>query len=473
VYAFGNGAVQSSGVSDLAALFHVLEEGGCGRRKAALRILVYGLNYAPELTGVGKFTGEMASWLAGRGHEVHVVAAPPYYPAWKIRADYGIGLYCTERPAGGPVVHRIPLYVPSRPTGIKRLAHLISFVVGSIPVMLREIFWQPQLVFTVEPTFFGAPLAMLVARVCGAASWLHVQDFEVDAAFDLGYLRPDGVLRAVALWMERRFMGAFDRVSSISAKMRERSWAKGVLPGAAVLFPNWVDVETVRPLEWCEDCIRRIRRELLPKVAEIEHKIIFLYSGNMGEKQGIGVLAPLAAGFAGDDRIHFVFCGDGAFRSRLEESVRGMDNVTLLPLQPLTLLNRLLNVADVHLLPQRVGAADLVMPSRLTGMLASGRPVIAMADVGTQVALVVEGLGLVVPLEAAGTLRAAVELLVDNGELRLRLGRAARAYAVAHLGKEAVLKRFEMDMQSLVYGSQRAFADAVRNGEPCSVESDQ
>ncbi len=339
--------------------------------------------------------------------------------------------------------------------------------------MLREIFWQPQLVFTVEPTFFGAPLAMLVARVCGAASWLHVQDFEVDAAFDLGYLRPDGVLRAVALWMERRFMGAFDRVSSISAKMRERSWAKGVLPGAAVLFPNWVDVETVRPLEWCEDCIRRIRRELLPKVAEIEHKIIFLYSGNMGEKQGIGVLAPLAAGFAGDDRIHFVFCGDGAFRSRLEESVRGMDNVTLLPLQPLTLLNRLLNVADVHLLPQRVGAADLVMPSRLTGMLASGRPVIAMADVGTQVALVVEGLGLVVPLEAAGTLRAAVELLVDNGELRLRLGRAARAYAVAHLGKEAVLKRFEMDMQSLVYGSQRAFADAVRNGEPCSVESDQ
>jgi len=341
---------------------------------------------------------------------------------------------------------------------LKRIAHLFSFMVGSVPVMLREIFWKPDLVFTVEPTFFGAPLAMLVAKACGAFAWLHVQDFEVDAAFDLGYLRRDGPVRWAALRLERLFMGAFDRVSSISAKMRERCWAKGVPLECAVLFPNWVDVEEVHPLEECADCLRRSRRELLPGVAGIECKIIFLYSGNMGEKQGVGVLAPLAAAFAGDARMHFVFCGDGAFRSRLEDSVRGMANVTLLPLQPLARLNNLLNAADVHLLPQRVGAADQVMPSRLTGMLASGRPVIAMADVGTQVALVVDGLGLVVPLEAAGTLRAAVDLLADNAELRLRLGRAARAYAVAHMAKEAVLERLELDIESLVYGWRAGYA---------------
>jgi len=127
-----------------------------------------------------------------------------------------------------------------------------------------------------------------------------------------------------------------------------------------------------------------------------------------------------------------------------------MDNVTMLPLQPIERLNDLLNAADVHLLPQRVGAADLVMPSRLTGMMASGRPVIATAGAGTQVASVVEGCGLVVPVEDAGALRAAVELLVEDKGLRLRLGRAARAYAVQHMGKQEVLEQFESDMNSLV-----------------------
>jgi colanic acid biosynthesis glycosyl transferase WcaI len=125
-------------------------------------------------------------------------------------------------------------------------------------------------------------------------------------------------------------------------------------------------------------------------------------------------------------------------------------NVTLLPLQPLDRLNELLNVADVHLLPQRAGAADLVMPSRLTGMLASGRPVIATADPGTQVALVVEGRGLVVPIDDTAALHAAVTRLVEDEELRLGMGRAARQYAVEHLGKEQVLQRFELDLVELV-----------------------
>ena len=161
---------------------------------AEVRILIYGLNYAPELTGIGKYTGEMAAWLAERGHEVRVVTAPPYYPAWRVREDYRGKLYRTENGAkdGEPIVYRTPLYVPEKPTGIKRMVHLFSFMLGSLPVMLRQIFWQPEIVFTVEPTFFCAPLALLVARAAGAASWLHVQDFEVDAAFDLGLLPAEG-----------------------------------------------------------------------------------------------------------------------------------------------------------------------------------------------------------------------------------------------------------------------------------------
>jgi colanic acid biosynthesis glycosyl transferase WcaI len=417
-----------------------------------LRILVYGLNYAPELTGIGKYTGEMASWLAERGHKVHVVTAPPYYPAWRIRDDYRGTSYRTERYPGQPVVRRTPLYVPERPTSLKRIAHLFSFMLGSIPIMMREMFRQPQVVFTVEPTFFGAPLALFVGKTIGAACWLHVQDFEVDAAFDLGLLPAEGPIHDLALRLESYFTDAFDRVSSISAKMVERSCAKGVRAERAVLFPNWVDVDAIRPLSLEANRQNPILSELISHLPDLENKIIVLYSGNMGAKQGLELLAPLAEAFASDPRVHFIYCGDGAYRPQLEIDVAHCANVTLLPLQPFDRLNDLLNAADIHLLPQRAGAADLVMPSRLTGMLASGRPVIATADPGTQVALVVEGRGLAVPAEDTEALHAAVSHLVEDEELRLSLGRAAREYAVQYLGKQQVLERFELNLKALVYG---------------------
>lgn len=414
-----------------------------------MRILIYGLNYAPELTGIGKYTGEMAVWLAERGHEVHVVTAPPYYPAWRIREDYRGTWYRTERAPGQPLVHRTPLYVPEKPTGIKRIVHLVSFMLGSLPVMVREMFWHPDVVFTVEPTFFCAPLTLFIGKSAGAACWLHVQDFEVDAAFELGLLPAQGPVHDGALRIEKFFTFAFDRVSGISSRMVDRALAKGIPADHVVIFPNWVDVDTIYPLDPVANRSNSFRRELASRIPGIEDKIILLYSGNMGAKQGLELLAPLAHSFVADSRVHFVFCGDGAFRSRLEALVSGHPNVTLLPLQPLERLNDLLNSADIHLLPQRASAADLVMPSRLSAMLASGRPVIATAHPGTQVAQVVEDRGLAIPAEDDAALRAAVLLLVEDEDLRLHLGRAAREYAVAHLGKQQVLDQFELDLLEL------------------------
>jgi colanic acid biosynthesis glycosyl transferase WcaI len=416
-----------------------------------VRILIYGINYAPELTGIGKYSGEMATWLAARGHEVRVVTAPPYYPAWNVREDYRGKFYRTERAPGEPTVYRTPLYVPERPTGLKRVAHLASFMLGSLPVMLRQAFWQPEIVFTVEPTFFCAPIALLVAQAAGASSWLHVQDFEVDAAFDLGLLSAHGPTHSLALELERLFTRAFTRVSSISDTMVERAITKEVTADRVVLFPNWVDINSVYPQDGA--AANSFRREL-----GLEGKIILLYSGNMGAKQGLELLAPLAESFMHDASVHFLFCGDGAFRPQLETLVAHCHNVTILPLQPLSRLNDLLNAADIHLLPQRAGAADLVMPSKLTGMLSSGRPVIATADGGTQVARVVEGTdlneacGLVVPTDDAAALQDAVRLLIRDVDLRKRLGSTARRYAIAHLGREQVLERFEQDLQSLIAG---------------------
>jgi colanic acid biosynthesis glycosyl transferase WcaI len=314
-------------------------------------------------------------------------------------------------------------------------------MLSSLPVMLAQILWRPDAIFTVMPTLLCGPATLAVARLTGASTWLHVQDFEVDNAFDLGILPAQGFIRLLALAFEKFFMGCFDRVSTISPNMVQRAIDKGVDKKHVLLFPNWVDTDAIHP----QPRPNSLRREL----GISEEDVVLLYSGNMGMKQGMEILPTLARHFASEPHVKFLFCGDGAFRPQLEQLVSGLANVMLLPLQPVERLNDLLNTADIHLLPQRAEAADLVMPSKLTGMLASGRPVIATAAPDTQVAHVVEGRGIAVPVQDMDAIYAAVRHLVNHPAERRSMGEAARAYAVECLGSQHVLARFTAEMEKL------------------------
>jgi colanic acid biosynthesis glycosyl transferase WcaI len=416
-----------------------------------MKILLYGINYAPELTGIGKYTGEMAAWLAGRGHEVRVVTAPPYYPDWKVGAGYTAGRYVVEQ-REGVKIWRTPLWVPFRHGGVKRLLHLASFAVSSMPVLFRQLFWHPQLVWVVAPAFFCVPGAWLTARLCGARCWLHIQDFEVDAAFELGLMR-GAKLRALALGLERWLLRRFDRVSSISLRMLDHLLSKGVARDRVVPFPNWVDLDAIRPAASRVGAggtamapANRYRAEL--QIAP--DAVVALYSGNMGKKQGLEILAKAAELTRSRVDLVWVFCGEGVGRGDFERACVGLPNVRLLPLQPVGRLSELLNLADIHLLPQRADVEDLVMPSKLSGMLASGRPVVATARAGTELEKVVAGCGVVVDAENPEAFGRAVIALADDAERRTVLGLAARAYAEAYMGRDAVLGAFETALLHLV-----------------------
>jgi len=402
-----------------------------------MKFLVYGINYAPELTGIGKYSGEMAEWLSSRGHEVRVVTAPPYYPQWQVSKNYSSWRFSRES-LGGVNVWRCPLWVPVRTSGLKRILHLASFALSSFPIMLSQVFWRPNVILVVEPPLFCALTNLIVSWFCGARSWLHVQDFEVDAAFELGILSSPR-LRRMVLKAEHWLMSKFVRVSTVSDQMLVRLGSKGVPSERQILFPNWADTNHLYPLE----SPSTYREEL----GILASEIIFLYSGNMGEKQGLEIVIDAARRLADRKNVAFVMCGQGAAYSRLRELADGLSNIHWLPLQPLDKLNDLLNMADVHLLPQRADAADLVMPSKLTGMLASGRPVLATAFEGTQIAKVLESSGVIVPPEDVDSFVDAIVRLAGNAKQRQKLGKNARDYAVENLGRDAVLARFEESLQ--------------------------
>ncbi|WER48969.1 glycosyltransferase WbuB [Cupriavidus sp. WKF15] len=404
-----------------------------------MKILICGQNYAPELTGTGKYTAEMAEALAEAGHEVRVVCGPPYYPAWRIEPGYSGSRYRAETLRGVRVV-RVPLWVPGQPGAAKRLLHLASFAVAALPAMVQQAFWRPDVVMGIAPGLMGAPVAWLAGRLAGARCWLHVQDYEVDAAFELGLLH-GGRMRRFALAVERLLLRRFDVVSSITSKMVETAARKGVLAPRLFLLPNWVDTDAIRPL----DRPSALRQSLgIGK----EQKVV-LYAGNMGNKQGLDVLMCTAAALAGERGITFVFCGNGPARAELELHCAGLDNCRFLPLQPADALNELLNLADIHVLPQRGGAADLVMPSKLTGMLASGRAIVAMAEPGTELFAALRGRGVAVPPEDVDALAGAIRRLAADAELCAALGASARAYAVGNLSAPAVLGPLDARLRAL------------------------
>jgi colanic acid biosynthesis glycosyl transferase WcaI len=270
---------------------------------------------------------------------------------------------------------------------------------------------------------------------------LHIQDFEVDAAFDMGILRSNWFRRFV-LSIERWIMRRFDKISTISHRMLHQLLDKGVCVEKQIYFPNWVDTKLIYPLN--------VKSPFRKELGFTNDDIILLYSGNMGLKQGLEIVIESARKLKSDKHVYFVMCGNGMAYELLREMARDLSNIVWLPLQPLSRLNDLLNLADIHLLPQRSDAADLVMPSKLTGMLASGRPVIATASEGTEVWSVVEGCGVNVSPGDIDGMTAAIKSLASDVGVRIRLGQNGRKYAEKNLSANVVLENFENELLGLV-----------------------
>jgi len=405
-----------------------------------MKIVLVSMNFTPELTGVGKYSGEMADGLIARGHEVSVVCAPPYYPTWTVAPGYSGSEYRVEHPKPGLTVYRCPIWIPKRLGGLTRLLHLASFALSSMPVVFKLVGWQPRVVLVVAPGFFCAPAAWLAARLAGAKAWLHIQDFEIDAAFELGLLKQPW-LRSLAKRAERVMLRRFDAVSTISSRMLRLLAAKSVPMQKTELLPNWVDASALSVADGSPELRRSL--DIAPS------QIVCLFSGTINRKQGLDVLVEAARLLIGDPRIVIVICGNGEMRPALESAARDLPNIRFADLMPAAKLSALLNMADIHLLPQLRGAADLVMPSKLGGMLASGRPVIASATPGTEIASIVVGCGLLTEPERADDFAQAIATLAVDPERRQRLGAAGRSYAQRVLDSQRIFDRLDISLATL------------------------
>lgn len=406
-----------------------------------MKLLILGLNYAPEPVGIGPYTTGLAEALAARGHEVEVVAGKPYYPQW--RSYDGQPKGPTRTVENGVTVTRVPHYVPENPIGSRRLAHHASFAASSYGPTMAAARRGADLVLAIAPSLMSVPVAARAAWAGGAPLWVHIQDFEVEAAFATNLVKGGGRAERVARAVEERILRSAAMVSTISPQMCAKLREKGVAPGNVFELRNWSNSAfapdssggAAYRAEW-----------------NIGDRHVALYSGNIANKQGIEIVIEAAQVLQDRNDLVLVICGEGPNRARLAELSAGLPNVQLHDLQPAARMGELLSLASVHLLPQIRGAADLVLPSKLTNMLQSGRAVIATAAPGTGLHAEVEGCGILTPPGDVAAFAAAIREMIDDPQRRSELGEAARLRAQERWSRDKIIDRFEAQAAALVRG---------------------
>jgi colanic acid biosynthesis glycosyl transferase WcaI len=409
-----------------------------------MRILIYGINFSPELTGIGKYTGELVDWLATQDHECRVITAPPYYPAWKVGKGFSSFRFSKEKNHDS-IVYRCPLWVPKKPKTISRLLHLLSFMVSSFPVLVSQLNWKPDVIICIAPSFFCAPQAMLFGKIVKAKSWLHFQDFEICAMFNTDMMSSMKALNDFAHSVQGKITRQFDKVSTISHTMCNSAQKRRVTKNGVYFFPNWVDLNFITPQA------NKITFQKKWKI-EVDTKVV-LYSGNIGKKQGLELIVEAGKLLKNKQKILFVIVGDGAHRSTLQNLVarKGLQNIQFYPLQPYALLPDLLKLADIHLIIQKKGTGDAFLPSKLTSILSVGGHVIITAEKGIELYQIVEenpGIGTIIPPEDSEILASTILRLLKSN--RSSYNTIARKYAETNLSKEAVLSKFENELSKLI-----------------------
>ncbi len=407
-----------------------------------MRILIFGINYSPELTGIGKYTGEMGGWLAKQGHDVHVVTAMPYYPEWDVHQAYKGKMWFTEL-VEGVKVHRVPLYVPKEVSSSKRIIHEFSFVMGVLPYWFKFLFSKKfDVIFCAAPPFHLGILPLMLSKLRGIPMVSHIQDLQVDAAKELGMIKNKTFLN-IMFGLERFILKNSTKVSTISLGMEQKIAAKAIPASQQIMFPNWVDESAIKPLPKEQS----LRAEF---GIGMEDKVV-LYSGNLGEKQGLESIIETAKLYKERKDVYFIIVGSGGAKEKLQQMAAeaNLDRVQFYPLQPYEKLSALLATADVHLVLQKKSAADLVMPSKLTGILSAGGCSIVTAEPGTSLYTVMHkyDMGLLCEPEDNIALSETIGKAINSDLTPYRVN--ARKYAEQFLSKENILRQFETDLKGM------------------------
>lgn len=377
----------------------------------------------------------MAEYLNSKEWDVTVITGFPYYPKWEISNNYKNKNTFLKENSNGIKILRYKQFVPSNPSFIKRIFHIIDFTFGSY--FNTKKVKQTDIVLSIIPFTSSAWLGKILAKRLKVKHWVHIQDFEFDAAFESG-LTSSKSLSKNLLKIESNILNSANIVSTISNGMLRKLKTKSQTK--SYFFPNWVDEKFINPSKYKQ------HRHLT------SNKFKILYSGNIGAKQDWNFFLNVVNRFKRNQSIEFIIVGEGAMKNEVELATRQLSNITHYKLIPYNELNDLLCSADLHILFQKENIIDAVMPSKILGMMASSKPSIITGNPQSEIGDVLKKSkgGCFFKFSDINEVEAAITKYSTNINLCSTTGKSAREYIISTFSKEKVLKEFNTNLKSII-----------------------
>jgi len=405
----------------------------------SLRILVVGLNYAPEPTGIAPYTSSFAKGLSELGHSVVVKTTYPHYPEWRIRSGYG--RWSQSENLSGVRVQRLLHYVPRQPSSLKRVLSEVSFG-------LRAAFsrWgRPDLVILVSPALFSSALAAVKMRTVlrRVPHIVWVQDI-----YGLGIAETGaggGRAAKIISSLESRLLRNASGVAVIHDRFAEHVEKRlGVQRSRIRVVRNWTHLE---------DLELPSRGETRAAFGWDDDLTVALHAGNMGIKQGLENLVDAAR--LAEERganVRFVLLGRGNQRDKIEALALGLKNIQFIDPLPDLEYQATMAAADVLIVNEKPGVAEMAVPSKLTSYFSTGLPIIAATDLGSVTAGEIETSGGGVRVDAgnASALLEAAVMLKESPDEAQAMGARGMEFRDTVLAESAAISNFDSWIGSLV-----------------------
>lgn len=394
-----------------------------------MRILIINQPYWPDVVSTAQHMRDWAAHMAAQGHEVTVIAS---------RSVYG-------RP--GAVLPKNETHEGVRICRVgsnlfrkgRTLTRLVDFGLFHLRALWKTLTMPRQhvVVCLTTPPFIGV-VGVLVKSIRGSRFIQFEMDLYPDIAIALETLKPGSLAARFFERIHRRILRSADRVIVLGRCMQRVIEAKGIDAAKLRLVTPWADPEEVRPIPHDQNAFRTVHGW--------QDKFVVMYAGNLGLGHDTQTLVRAMEQLKDDPRLRFVFVGGGKRMAEIRAAMEAkkLSNVELMDYVPREKLGEMLAAADVHLITQGTGTTGLIVPSKLYGILAAGRPTIYLGPLDTEIALTLEetGAGRVVAIGDAEGFAGAIRAY-EGAAYRGDVSRAAleqghaRAQCVARLTRIA------------------------------------
>lgn len=376
-------------------------------------------SFYPDTEATGQFLSDLASDLAEK-FPVTAICGRSY----SVKDRVGV-----ERHNRVEII-RVPHSRLSKESNWRRLVNWFTYLGMAFGASLTR---RPKFLFVqTDPPLLGA-MALILRRLHRCAVVLNCRDLYPDVAVELGVVKG---------WITRAFDALNRRVYRESAvtvalgeDMARRIADKGVPRDKIVVIPDWVDTAKIVPIENSEYS---------------QGRFTLMYSGNIGLTQDFDVVLDALTGLPG---ATLMLVGGGAGRSRVEARVKALGNAILLPSQPREKLSALFSAGTLHVVPMKKGLAGCVVPSKIYGIMAAGRPYLAVCDREADMAklALAEGCGLWAPAGDVAAVRERLQWAIDHPAELEEMGKRGRKLAVERFDAKLVLAQWK-NLFTRLYG---------------------